>query len=191
MFGLQCQVSALRPPCVCQFHSTSLQSQVMRSRRRLSAGSAASKNWRAQRSPWNRKAVSTMSPPSSLRPNGMVAPVRPFRKCGKEPVIGGGALQKGEHGVQPRRRFFARDKTPCDGDDDRHDAEAAAADGDKIVLRIGLKAGPVPREKADRMRALPEKGETPPLHEIKQRVVGKSRGSCLRQRNSSPPDAGM
>ena len=116
------------------------------------------------------------------------APVQEMRK---EPVIGGGALQKGEHGVQPRRRFFARDKTPCDGDDNRHDAEAAAADGDKIVLRIGLKAGPVPREKADRMRALPEKGETPPLHEIKQRVVGKSRGSCLRQRNSSPPDAGM
>ena len=40
---------------------------------------------RAVSSPIIRKEVSTRSPPSSLRPNGMVRPVLPCRKCGKAP----------------------------------------------------------------------------------------------------------
>ena len=51
---------------------------------------------------------------------------------------------------------------------------------------VGVEAGPVAGEKADGMRALPEKGEAPPLHEIEQGIVGKSRGKQLRQWISSP-----
>ncbi|MBN9009732.1 MAG: hypothetical protein J0H63_06185 [Rhizobiales bacterium] len=57
----------------------------MRSRNSRSTAVSAAKYWRAAMRPWTTKAVSTMSPPSSLAPKGMVLPVTAFSQWGQAP----------------------------------------------------------------------------------------------------------
>ena len=78
------------------------------------------------------------------------------------------SFQKAEHEGEPVRRFVPCYPAAIRRDNDRHDRKAGAAGADEIVRWILVKTSTVPREPAERMRALPKILEGLVLDEIDQ-----------------------
>ena len=114
-----------------------------------------------------RNDVSTRSPPSSLREKGMVSPGRAVDPMREDAVIARGFFEELGHLEKMGDGFRPADPSPLHRDDDRHHAEARAADGDRIeVARVGDLAA-LAREPAHRMSEIPEIAKRLPLNEFK------------------------
>ncbi len=90
----------------------------------------------------------------------------------------GRAFEDVEHGVETRERILARNPAARDGNNDRENAEAGAADGDAVVgLTVIFLGAPIERQPARLMRAIPEELKGLALNALKKLVVGEARGA--------------
>src|SRR5271170_135219 len=111
----------------------------------------------------------------------VVLPAETHRRAGAAiQVMGIEAMiaRRAAEPVHDEAKAFERrlpcDPTAIDRHDDRHDAEAGAADAD-AVGRGARGSHAIERKAADRMRAIPKEADRLPLHEIEQGLVGLPR----------------
>ena len=96
-------------------------------------------------------------------------------------VIAGRPLQAIQHSREARNRLLAGDPAALAGDDERHDAEAAAADGHRRVGLLGAAVTAIEREAADRVRPFPEVAKGLTLDEIEQLLIGERLPALVRR----------
>ena len=85
-------------------------------------------------------------------------------------------MQKFDHLQELGDGLAARDPTTFDSDDDGDGAKPCPADRHGFGTVFVLDSGPISREAGNRIRAVPEKPESLPLHEFQKLVVGQALG---------------
>src|SRR5271170_132912 len=115
----------------------------------------------------------------------VVLPAKTHRRAGatiqvmgKKAVIARRAVEPVHDEAEAFKPRLPGDPTAIDGDDDRHDAEAGAANADAISRSAGGSHA-IERKAADRMRAIPKKANRLPLREIEQGRVRLPRDPVL------------